>query len=226
MYDRSGIIEKFMDIEREMIDCTDYGHCREICPGSARMDSQNPPFPDFVGRRYAGLVIIGANPGTSSTEAFKRQDLEFNVRMEKLRNSGSIKDYNALLDYRNDASRSWTRTLCNEEYRRLLGYDLETVAFVNIVKCRTFEPKADLFQNVGKEIPRRCYGKYLERQLSILKPRYVACQWKPIQRTLAALGYNFNGAKIGSFNGQRNLPKEQRIAEVAHIFEEFLSDLN
>lgn len=216
------ILNGFKDMTCEMAECSNYEHCRQHCPPKAAMDTKNPPYPDFVGRNYAGLVIIGANPGTSSQERSKRQDAVMNAHLRKLSETRNRQDYEALLDFRNTASLDWNLTLCSSYHREVLNYDFEKIAFLNIVKCRTLNPQSDVTKNVGSHVAKTCAKQFLLRQLLLLMPKYIVCQWKAVEDSLHAVGYNFSGVQmVGCYNGQRNLPKEQRLAGVVDVFRAF-----
>lgn len=217
-----SILNSFKDMACEMAECSNYEHCRQHCPPKATMDTQNPPYPDFLGRNYAGLVIIGANPGTSSQERSKRQDAVMNAHLRKLSETRNRQEYEALLDFRNTASLDWNLTLCSSYHREVLNYDFEKIAFLNIVKCRTLHPQSDVRKSVGLYVAGICAKQFLLRQLSLLKPRYIVCQWKAVGDSLRAVGYDFSGVEmVGSYNGQHNLTKEKRFEGVVEVFQAF-----
>jgi hypothetical protein len=226
MFHNEKIIDDFKRLTCEMSECPSYEYCRSICPHQSQMDTVNPPFPDFVGRKYSGLVIVGANPGTSFEQRFKNQDLHFKNLLDKLKRSKRTSDYHSLLDYRNIASQEWHKTLCSNFFRSKLEYDFETVAFVNIVKCRTLKCSSNVENNVGRSVVSICTNRYLKKQLNILNPNYIVCQWKPVKETLRSIGYNFQGVSmVGCFSGQRNIPDKDKIMEIIPIFEIFTSEI-
>ena len=113
----------------------------------------------------------------------------------------------------------WNSHLCNNEFRNLLGYDIEEIAYLNIVKCRTEEGNSNVIRNIGMEVSRMCCASYLSKQLEILQPKYIVGHWNPVIDNLQTLGIDLSKYRTASMNGARHLAKEEKIREIKGIFE-------
>jgi hypothetical protein len=212
------LLRQMMSLAREIVRCPHFDACRRECPSMDR----EPPQPGFVGRRYRGLVILGANPGCGQgNEFYLRQDKECYRLAQVFADSGSIEDYGRYLDFTGQYMGSWHAHLCNREFRSLLGYDIEEVAYLNLVKCRTLVTGSDVFANCGEAATNRCVHSYLLRQLSALQPKYIACHWQGVARALPRIGIGLNGIEVATLNGARHLSAAAKIAEIKPLFARF-----
>ena len=209
------MIKKFYAISKEIVKCSDKQQCCKEC---SSMDTDSPQ-PGFIGRNYQGIVIIGANPGTGGErEYYQQMNRKYYAMADSFANSNDISDYHKYLDFSADYMQSWNQHLCNNKFRDFLDYDIEDIAYINIVKCRTTQTSSDVFANCGATVTYRCAEQYLLRQLDILKPKYIVGHWKTIGNTLERLGYDLSHIDYASYSGQRNLPVVKRIKDVQDLF--------
>ena len=220
MYDVDSIRREFMAISREIAQCPHMKTCRQECP--AGLDTRLP-FPGFVGKHYAGLLIVGANPGISDREEFVKGDREHEERLRKIVKSGSMWDYENYLSFVSGYMALWKNHLCNKNFRHDLGYQIEHVAFLNLVKCGSERTGSDVFKNLGKNVAVRCGQRYALRQLSLLKPRYLVAQWKPVITSIHSLGFDISRIETAAYSGQRNLSIQERMREIRPLFKKFTS---
>lgn len=212
------VFDNFFKMSCQIVSCAEFHDCRQLC---GTFDDE-PPQPGFIGRSYRGLVIVGANPGTGyHRDFYQRNNKEYYALADKFSRSGNIKDYQAYLDFTANYMNYWNQHLCNAEYRSMLGYDIEDVAYLNIVKCRTSKTGSDVFSNCGQEVTAKCAHAYLLKQLEILAPKYIVCHWKPVYAALARLGFPMDDIKCAAFSGARHLTKPERTGEIKPIFDEF-----
>ena len=225
MYDTQSILPACADILLEMVTCPHRRQCIASCPS---IKQSMLPFPDFIGRTYRGLVVIGANPGPGGNYAAEEE--EMNALLRTYATDKSLEFYNKLLDYRNESSRYWDeRNLCSNTMRQHLHFDLEDIAYLNIVKCKTVKTNKQnscVTKNIGLEVSRKCSHLYLKRQLEILRPTHIIAQWKPIPDDLAKLGFAFSGYAIKALNGLQSwrYKPELSTGAIKPVFEQFLMD--
>jgi len=117
------------------------------------------------------------------------------------------------------------RQMVSRSAREYLDYDIEEIAYINLVKCATTVTNSDvhkLFKGAANDIPKRCWDLHTQLILESLKPRFVVALWKPVLKSLELLGYRFDGVeKFTSYNGQRNLRSEEKYEGVKAIFDVF-----
>jgi hypothetical protein len=184
------------------------------------------PQPGYIGRKYSnqnGLVIIGANPGIPNVSPFIQKDP---IYIQHIQNFARNKDYDQFLqylDYTDDYMKSWRNNLTNAHFRELLGYNIEEIAYINLVKCRSIQVGSNTIQTLGNTVTRRCFNLHTIRQLNLLKPRWIIGQWKQIPKTLHSLGYDIPKT-IPCYSGQRNLTEQARIKDIYPFFWELRND--
>jgi len=119
----------------------------------------------------------------------------------------------------------WRNNLANSYFRELLGYDIENIAYINIVKCRSIKVGSDPFDAVGYSVTYRCFTEHTAKQLSILNPKWIVGHWEPIPEVLKTLGYRTN-QYIPCYSGKRDLTYEQRAEEIIPFFKQLGSAAN
>jgi hypothetical protein len=213
----ASILSRFFETASQVANCPHYDVCRRDCPSLDR-SANSTPQPGFIGRRYGGLVIIGANPGIPNVSPFIEREPVYLSLIRDFARSGDFSKFLRYLDYAATYMSTWRNNLTNNEFRGLLSYDIETIAYVNIVKCRSEPTGSDLFKTVGESVTRRCFTSHLARQLKILEPKGFIGHWKPIPKTLRTLGYNVP-LDMPCYSGQRNLPVSKRVRELVPFFQ-------
>jgi hypothetical protein len=117
------------------------------------------------------------------------------------------------------------RQVVNRRARDFLKYDIDEVAYVNLVKCGTTRTSSDihsLFKGGAGSIPKRCWDTHTRDLLDYLKPSRVVALWKPIRSNLARLGFSFDGVeKFGAHNGSRSVSFDDKFLEIKPIFDQF-----
>lgn len=181
------------------------------------------PTPDYVGPRYRGLVVIGANPGIAFRSKQKANDAHTFELQDRIA-AGDRVAYDELLLHLPESMLGWQQ-MVNGFARQFLRYDIEEIAYINLVKCATTTPHSDvhnLFRNNAKAIPQRCWDANSLPLLESLRPRFIAALWRPVLGSLRQLGYLFAGVEMtGAYNGQRNLPIHKRYEDVKKVFDAF-----
>ena len=208
----------FIEVTTNMAECQHYETCRAECPS---MDPRMRPAPDYLGPRYRGLVIVGANPGIANSGDFEVGDTKRDLLMSRMTKSNSASTYNELTSFLASYMGTWKNNLSNDWFRNFLGYEIEEIAYVNLVKCRTFNTGSNPRRVVGDGITRRCWNEHTSRQISALNPDYVVGHWKPIRATLQWLGYRFETVQYASYSGARNLDYAQRAGDLVPLFKKF-----
>jgi hypothetical protein len=106
--------------------------------------------------------------------------------------------------------------------RLRLQYDIEEVAYIDIVKCGTAPGRGDtdsLFKNTG--ILGRCWEQHTRRLLELLRPSHILALWKPISGVLERLGYPLDDKVVGYHSGARHLTKDARYATARGVVDRF-----
>src|SRR5262245_58428505 len=121
VYDVPAISERANRITTGVARCPNLAKCRSACPD---MIQDALPSPDFVGRRYRGLVIVGANPGVANTARHRVNDARMEQLMRRVAESGRTDDLDALHDHLAASMLDW-RQLVNAEDRQAFAFDIE-----------------------------------------------------------------------------------------------------
>jgi hypothetical protein len=211
-------IKEFFKISCEVGKCKHFHQCRRLC-STLDQTNNSTPQPGFIGKRYSGLVIVAANPGIPNVSPFIEREP---IYLDLVKEFSETENYNSFLkylDYASDYMSTWRNNLTNKDFRELLGYDIETIAYVNIVKCRSFETGSDPIKTLGKEVTERCFNNYLKKQLEVLQPKTIIGHWKPIPCVLNKLGYKVS-SNTPCYSGQRNLTISQRVQDILPHFKE------
>jgi len=212
--------EGFALIQRKMLTC----HLHDKCRAASNHFDDRPPNVGFLGRSYRGMVIVGGNPGIPTSAAHRRNDCKAYRLSGRYAKTGSMEDFEVLMDHMSEIMRCWKNNLCNDFFRDHLDYDIDEVAYLNLLKCRTAKTGSDPGRLVGAKISRRCAKKYALKELSLLRPRFIACQWKPLPGHLESLGFDLDGVEWACYSGARNLTYEDRATELVPLFEAFKRD--
>ncbi|MBP2315473.1 uracil-DNA glycosylase family protein [Azospirillum soli] len=221
----------FHAILRQVAVCQHRSACLRDC---GTMIRERPPSPDYIGPRYAGLVIVGANPGNGSTGSRKANDDHMERLMQRVGEEADVAAFQALMRFLPVSMQGWQQVVTSK-HREILGFDIEEIAYINVVKCKTSNASANPADTVGDRVLRRCWQTYTAHQLRLLRPTHVIGLWKGIDVVLAALGYDIHrrtfrlpeggaepiGVVYGFHNGQRSLAIEQRLREAKRVVEDF-----
>lgn len=204
----------FIQLAANAVNCPFRDRCRAECSSMTK----HPPQPGFLGRRYAGLVVIGANPGVRYTD--DPNDRDYTGAIDRLAETGSAEDFEALHDITSNYMLSWPNNLANRRNRELLDYDIESIAYLNIAKCRTVVAASDVAKTVGLASAQRCFETHLRDQLDLLNPQRIVFHWIPIESRLREFGYApGQGTLHAAFSGQRNLRLAQRLSTIRPLFD-------
>lgn len=116
------------------------------------------------------------------------------------------------------------RQMVDIESRKRLNFDIQDIAYINLVKCGTRpgggSPQS-LFRGTG--ILGRCWEMHTRALLEILKPTHVVALWKPIVAVIEGLGFPLKTVVHGYHSGARNLAIAERYAAAAPVFDEYYS---
>jgi hypothetical protein len=204
---------------QKIADCPHRARCRTEC----RFIANERPSPDYIGRRYRGLVVIGANPGVASKPEHEINDVRTFALQERIA-EGDRDAFSDLLQHLPQSMLGW-RQMVSRSARAYLEYDIEEIAYINLVKCATTRTDSNvrkLFKEKASKIPERCWDTHTRPILEALRPRFIVALWLPIKSNLESLGYRFEGVeKFGAHNGARNLSWERRYEDAKSVFDSF-----
>lgn len=193
--------------------------CDRVWPDQ-RSHFASVPSPDFIGSRYSGLVIVGGNPGLAHHgvhHANDRRMFDFQRRIA----AGDRAAFVELLEFMPASMAHWPQVV-DRDGRRRLQYDIEDVAYVDIVKCGTSPGKGDtrsLFR--GTSILERCWEQHTSELLRLLEPTHILALWTPIVGILERLGYSLHDKVVGWHSGARHLTKDARYASARSVIDDF-----
>lgn len=174
---------------------------RCAAPAVLRDTDSNIPQPGWVGRRYAGLMFIGQNPGARRVGAAQlAADIPYINALRTV-------DDAATLDRMHDVLKVSAEAFV---YYRSFGFDvdMERVAYINAVRCRTSENAAP-----GKAVVQAC-RTHLARWLDVLAPRGVVYLGTFAEAHTSDLLLQ-RRIRYVSISRQRSLSAERRQAQMA-----------
>jgi hypothetical protein len=178
------------------------------------------PSPDFIGSHYSGLVIVGGNPGLAHKGVHHANDRRM-FNLQRRIATGDQVAFDELLAFMPGSMAHWPQVV-DSDGRRRLQYDIEKVAYVDIVKCGTAPGKGDTHSLLsGRAILGRCWEQHTRQLLELLRPTHVLTLWKPIIRVLEQLGYPLHDKVVGYYNGARHLRKDSRYATAHSVVDHF-----
>jgi hypothetical protein len=178
------------------------------------------PSPDFIGSRYSGLVIVGGNPGLAHHGVHHANDQRM-FDLQRRIASGDQAAFDDLLAFMPTSMAHWPQVV-DVDGRGRLKYDIEEVAYVDIVKCGTAPGRGNthsLFN--GTAILGRCWNHHTRQLLELLQPTHVLALWKPIVGVLERLGYPLHDKVVGYYCGARQLKKDARYATAHAVVDSF-----
>ena len=190
---------------------------REQSPEDRRLGPM--PSPDFIGSRYRGLVVVGGNPGIASTTEHRCND-RITLDLQRRIALGDRRAFEELMRHLPVSMAHWKQVV-DADGRRRLRYNIEEIAYVNLVKCGTRPGRGNtkaLFS--GTPILSRCWETHTKQMLDWLAPTHVVALWKPIIGILNKLGFNVDAVVSGYHNGARHLTKDQRYAAALRVFDD------
>jgi uracil-DNA glycosylase len=130
------------------------------CPiNSIKRDQKyNIPQPGWVGRNYAGIMFVGQNPGEGRTPPTEPD----RIYLDALREVKDIESLNSMHDRLKEATESFV-------YYKSFHFntDIENVAYINAVRCRTTGNAAP-----HKDVQQKCRRHFLS-WVNCLKPKAV-----------------------------------------------------
>lgn len=178
------------------------------------------PSPDFIGSRYSGLVIIGGNPGLAHRGSHFENDLTmFELQREVAK--GDRDAFEKLMSFLPFSMEHWPQVV-DSDGRRRLKYDIEDVAYIDIVKCGTSPARGDTRALMaGTGVLGRCWETHTRKLLSVLAPTHILALWKPILGVLEGLGYSLKDKETGYYCGARHLTKETRYSTACGVVDSF-----
>jgi hypothetical protein len=225
----NGLQQDFLNLTARVAQCPHVVTCRRECEYIRTVE---PPIPDFFGRNYRGFVIIASIPGTSKTakEQTKANDVERAFLTDEFGKRPTFDNYASLMDHGERFMRNWDdeRMLVRSHWRRKLGYNIENVAFINLIKCRSTTAESNVEKPAFKTVADRCWQEHTAQQLEALRPRYIAAQYKDVFDILVLRRLIPNEAiQVGWFNGarRRDLTDETRIENCKDVFARFAHEV-
>ncbi|QCO07447.1 hypothetical protein [Azospirillum argentinense] len=221
----------FHNVIRQVATCPHRDQCLTDC---GNLIPERPPSPDYLGPRYAGLAIIGANPGNAANGGQQAHDEAMEALMHRVGQERAPAAYHELMALLVMSMRGWKQVV-SAAHQMALDYDIGEIAYIDIVKCKTFRGGADPFRTVGGTVARRCWETYTAHQLDLLQPTHVIGLWKPIGGVLRRLGYDVEFGEFrlpeggahpievvyGFHNGRRNLPAADRLVDALRVVDDF-----
>ena len=201
----------------------------QVCQKNGMICNQR--YPGFIGRNYkeGGLVIIGGKPASTDSAKFKRKNKEMQNLLDvfsKEKNEESFKEYMTELS---SYMEEWSDiNLVSKKMRQTLRYDIEDVAFINLVKCFSSKEAPDgnemnVIGACGREIVEKCFVSHAKKQIEILKPKYVVLLGRSIRDTIAKLGL-IDCEVWPAQNGTRGISEEEKLKEIRPTFEAFAKE--
>lgn len=178
------------------------------------------PSPDFIGSRYSGLLIVGGNPGLAHRPIHHANDDHMFALQRKIA-KGDQAAFDELMAFMPSSMAHWPQVV-NVYGRDRLQYDIEDIAYIDIVKCGTSPSGADtmsLFRRTN--ILDRCWNLHTRQLLELLRPTHILALWKPTLGILAKLGYPLAGIMVGYHSGARNLTLDQRYVHAHAVVDDF-----
>jgi len=209
----------FFPFARQVAGCIHRDRCRIEC---GVMPFERPA-PDYFGPRYRGLVVVGANPGIASNATHQKNDAR-TFELQTQIAAGKRDAFRELMRFLPESMIAWKQVV-NGKGRQYLDYDIEEIAYINLVKCATTKQNSDvfkLFTGAASEIPKRCWETHTKNLLDALQPSFVVALWTPVLDSLKRLGYQFGGVQqTGSYNGQRNLTTGRKYEGAKTVFDTY-----
>ena len=215
------------DIARGVAACPHLATCsREFHNKFPSRDGEKPthfaptPSPDFIGSRYAGLVIVGGNPGLAHQGVHHEKDARM-FALQKRIALGEQAAFDELLAFMPDSMAHWPQVV-DRGSRAMLRYDIEHVAYIDIVKCGTRPAQGDthsLMKRTG--ILNRCWEQHTRKLLDLLQPTHILALWTPTLRVLQRLGYDIDSKIVGHHSGARHLTKIAKYANAHPVVDDF-----
>lgn len=201
--------------------CPHLTTCRSELSAAGKEMPLPLPSPDFVGSRYRGLVIVAGNPGIAHAGVQHHNDaIMFDLQQRV--GAGDQDAFEQLMVFLPESMLHWPQVV-NAAGRERMGYDIEEIAYVELVKCATRPLGSDLRGLLrGTDILSRCWETHTRAMLALLQPTHIVALWKPIIPTLEHLGYQFSAqSRIGYHSGARSFTLEQRYAHAKPVFDHF-----
>lgn len=180
----------------------------------------NVPSPDFIGSKYRGLVVIGGNPGLAHHGIHYENDkVIFNLQRRIAQ--GDQEAFDALLAFMPSSMAHWPQVV-NNDGRRRLEFNIDEIAYIDIVKCGTAPAAGDTAALLrGTGILKRCWQTHTHRLLELLAPTHVLALWSPIPRVLRELGYPLEDKVVGHYTGARHLTSEAKYASARQVVDDY-----
>ena len=179
------------------------------------------PSPDYVGSRYRGLIIVAGNPGIAHAGIHYVNDAHMFELQSRIA-TGNQSAFAELMAFLPESMLHWPQ-MVSADGRKRMAYDVEEVAYIELVKCATRPLASDLRSLLrGTEILNRCWRTHTRTMLDMLQPTHIVALWKPIIPTLQHLGFHFpDSSRIGYHSGARNLPLDLRYKAAKPVFDSY-----
>lgn len=218
---------RFFEVARGVAGCPNIDICRGEFLGkypeartNERRHFASVPSPDFIGSRYSGLVIIGGNPGLAHQGVHYENDrrmFDFQRRVA----AGDQEALTELLAFLPSSMAHWPQVV-DTQSRLRLGYDIEDIAYIDIVKCGSAPAKGDTRSLFARtKILERCWKLHTRQLLELLQPTHILALWKPILGVLDYVGYPLHDKVVGYHTGARHLTKDARYAMAHGVVDDF-----
>lgn len=220
----ASLQESFYPFAKKIAACANIALCRQSCFAI----TTPRPSPDFVGKNYRGLLIIGANPGIANNQSHNANDKIMFSLQENLANNDTDA-YNDLISHLPQSMIHW-KQIVSSKHKNYLGFDVDEIAYIDLVKCATKSignSQSDVIANFrkianGLDIPSLCWNLHTKEIINFLKPTHIIFLWKPIEKNLRKLGYDFKGVvDYASYNGSRHLKMEAKLDDVKLLIQKY-----
>jgi uracil-DNA glycosylase len=158
----ADIIARFSDV----ISCT---ACDAFTSKKLLRDQcDNIPQPGYIGKNYhrTGLLLVGQNPGVAPEHMLER-DRVYTQSLRSLGDEKSTAAYSRFYDTVVDFVPDWP---VNRSYFPLeaCGFDIEDIAYCNVVRCRTVDNAAP-----SKGLINNCIEKHFIDLVKTIDPKVV-----------------------------------------------------
>ena len=205
----------------EVAACPHLATCRAEMSAAKKAMPLALPSPDYVGPKYNGLLIIGGNPGIAHRAAHHANDAHMFALQAKIA-TGDQAAFDELMTFLPQSMAHWLQ-MVNTDGRQRMQYDIEEIAYIDIVKCAT-RPGGSKLEALlaGTQVLQRCWTTHTAALLDLLAPTHIVALWAPIISTLKGLGYTFpSNAISGHYDGRRNWGRDQRYQAAKPVFDAY-----
>lgn len=145
-----------------VINCRACSICQTISRGMMDL-----PQPGHIGMRYRGILLVGRNPCVDPTGRWKAQDSIYFKNMSELGQRPDESAYSRLEGFLVEYIKTWP--ICTRYFPlKECGLELDDIAYVNLVRCRTVGDKTP-----QKKMTANCINNHFLPWVEKLKPNII-----------------------------------------------------